>query len=240
MRKENIIFHYRISASDRQEMHFSIHLDQDRHQQVIPYSLVNSPARWTQLAYCQCENCTLSKNEHDYCPLALAFEPLVQELAHIRSTTKFSVEVSNGERSTHFQATAQDVVGSLIGLVIATSGCPHTLFLKPMARFHQPLANIEETLYRVASMYRLAQYYRHSKSLEYDHGFDGLVAHYEEIRKVNRGIKRRLRNAIREDATINAICILDALAMLVSVSLDEELKSIDRVFDAYLRDDSIH
>ncbi len=236
MSQDAIRYNYRIKAPDQPDMVFSIYLDGSTFEQIIPDFMVTRPARWTRLSYCQCDNCTLDKHKHAYCPLALVTEPLVHELSHIQSTSTFSVEVSSGERSTHFEASAQDTFGSLIGLIIATSGCPHTLFLKPMARFHQPLAHIEETFYRVASMYRLAQYYRRNKGLEYDPGFTGLIAHYDAIRKVNIGIKQRLIDATREDATINAIGILDALAMLVSVSLEEELDRFDPVFEAYLRD----
>jgi hypothetical protein len=232
-------YHYRISAANQPEMNFTVHLDKSRHQEKTQDSPIAPPARWTQLAYCQCANCTLPKKEHEYCPLALNIEPLVDELANIHSTTEFSVVVTSDGRHTHFKATAQDVLCSLIGLVTATSGCPHTLFLNPMARFHQPLASIEETFYRVASMYQLAQYYRRRNGLDYDEDFDGLIDYYEEIRKVNKGIKHRLNTAVREDATMNAICILDALAMMISASLEDELKSFDRIFDAYLQDSPI-
>ena len=42
---------------------------------------------------------------------------------------------------------------------IATSGCPNVDFLRPMARFHLPLANLDG-LTRVVGMYFLGQYYR--------------------------------------------------------------------------------
>jgi hypothetical protein len=40
---------------------------------------------------------------------------------------------------------------------VATSGCRYTAYFKPMARFHLPFANEEETAYRAISMYLLSQ-----------------------------------------------------------------------------------
>jgi len=53
----------------------------------------------------------------------------------------------------------QRAISALMGLIMATSGCPKTAYLKPMARFHLPLASEDEAVYRVTSMYLLAQYF---------------------------------------------------------------------------------
>ena len=57
---------------------------------------------------------------------------------------------------------------------MATSGCPHMDFFKPMARFHLPLANAEETVYRATSMYLLAQYFLQREGKEADMELEGL------------------------------------------------------------------
>jgi hypothetical protein len=46
-----------------------------------------------------------------------------------------------------------------MGLLIAGSSCPYTHFFKPMARFHLPFANKDETLWRAAATYLLARYF---------------------------------------------------------------------------------
>jgi hypothetical protein len=65
------------------------------------------------------------------------------------------LDVTTRERFISQDTTAQRGISSLLGLLIATSGCPHTRFLRPMARHHLPFASCEETLYRAASMYAL-------------------------------------------------------------------------------------
>jgi len=61
-----------------------------------------------------------------------------------------------------------------MGLVIATSGCPHTLFLKPMARFHLPLASVTETIYRASAMYLTAQYFLKQDGKEVDFSLNNI------------------------------------------------------------------
>ncbi len=56
------------------------------------------------------------------------------------------------------RTTLQDAVGSLMGVLSATSGCPRFSFLEPMAGFHLPFANEQETIYRAVSTYLLAQF----------------------------------------------------------------------------------
>lgn len=232
---DNIFFHYELHSDDRLLGEFRIDLDPNSLERAVPPG-EEFPA-WTALTYCQCENCPLLPAIHRYCPLAVALEPLVHRLGDMRSTQHLQVRVHSRARRVHFEAQAQDVVGSLMGLVIATSGCPHTNFLKPMARYHQPYADMDETFYRVASMYRLAQYYRKQKGFNYDRDFDGLKRLYGQVRVVNRGIKARILAATCEDATINAIAVLDALAMLVSMSLEDELKIFQHTFSAYTQTD---
>jgi len=49
-------------------------------------------------------------------------------------------------------------LSSLIGLYMATGGCPVMERLKPMARFHLPFADEEETMFRAMSAYLLDHY----------------------------------------------------------------------------------
>lgn len=49
---------------------------------------------------------------------------------------------------------------SLLGLVMATSGCPHLDFLRPLALHPLPFSSIHETVFRVSSSYLTEQYFR--------------------------------------------------------------------------------
>lgn len=85
------------------------------------------------------------------------------------------------ERTVSAETSAQQGLGSLLGLIMATSGCPHTVFFKPMARFHLPFSNESETIYRAVSMYLLSQYFTTREGAPIDAGLDGLRDIYDKI-----------------------------------------------------------
>ncbi len=57
----------------------------------------------------------------------------------------------------HAETTAQQAMSSVLGLIMATAGCPWTDRLRPMARFHLPFASEAETVYRSVCMFLLAR-----------------------------------------------------------------------------------
>ena len=74
------------------------------------------------------------------------------------------VDVSIETESRHYSKNTalHNALASLVGVLLATSGCPVLGKLKPMVRHHLPLASVQETIYRVLSMYLLAQYFMSS------------------------------------------------------------------------------
>ena len=76
------------------------------------------------------------------------------------------------------QISIEHAVSSLLGIIMATSGCKDLDMLKPMVKFPLPFASIEETIYRAASMYLLAQYFRHKRGLVPDWDMAGLSSVY--------------------------------------------------------------
>ncbi len=110
------------------------------------------------------------------------------------------MDITASERTITVSTMAQEGISSLMGLLIASSGCPHTVFLKPMARFHLPMASFEETKYRVVSMYALSRYFQLKNGREAGISFQGLFRRYEEMGRVNRAIVNRLRTAERRIA----------------------------------------
>ena len=129
---------------------------------------------------------------------------------------------------------AQQAVSSLMGLVVATSGCPHTAFFKPMARFHLPLANTEETIYRASSMYLLAQYFLKKAGKDPDMELEGLKEIYRDLETLNTYMAERIRAAISKDAAVNAIVILDFFAKDFSFAIEDQLEEIQHLFALYL------
>lgn len=130
--------------------------------------------------------------------------------------------------------TAQRGIRSLMGLIIAVSDCPHTLFLKPMARFHLPFSDETETLYRATSMYLLAQYFRKKANKKPDFKLAGLTEIYRNLHLVNTSIAHRLRNASQADSTVNALVLLDIFTKTLPKAIEESLQEIRHLFSPFL------
>jgi hypothetical protein len=144
------------------------------------------------------------------------------------------VDVITNERYISRATSAQKGVSSLMGLIMAVSGCPHMAFLKPMARFHLPFATSEETIFRAVSMYLLAQNYRRKLGHNPDLDLTGLVRIYDNIQTVNASIAERLRAASQTDSAVNALVLLDNHAKFLSDVLDESLEDIGYLFAPFL------
>ena len=131
--------------------------------------------------------------------------------------------------------------GSECSSSMATSACPHLRPLKPLARFHLPFANLEETTYRIISMYLTAQYLQMRRGLAPDWDLKGLVHIYEDVQQVNRHFSRRLEALNAEDASTNALAILDTFANYIAFTIDESmLDDLELVFGAYFSDEETH
>ena len=228
-----IAIRYRFCLADGHEEVFTLRLDALTGEPLDP--LPSDLPAWTRMSFAQCPNCELSPADDAVCPLAGRLEPLVSRLGHLTSFSELQLIVETPDRNYSKRVSAQDGIASLMGLINGTSGCPKMAFFRPMARFHLPLANLDETFYRVLSMYMLAQYLRHQKGLEVDMDMTGLADHYAEVNVVNKHLVSRLRAAAKEDGTLNAAVLLDMLAMTMPLMLDD-LPRIEGLFEAFLTD----
>lgn len=190
---------------------------------------------WTALAFHKCRNCPLDPGTTPRCPMAVKLVKVVGDLGVFLSHDEVTVEVVAPERAIVKKTTVQRAAGSLLGLVAATSGCPHTAFFKPMARFHLPLASEEETIFRATSMYLLAQYFLYKRGDPADWNLRGLTVLYRNLQVVNGAMAERLRAASEQDAPVNAIVLLDLFAKALPYTIEESLEEIRYVFAPYLR-----
>jgi hypothetical protein len=188
---------------------------------------------WTKLESHQCPNCPLDATAHPHCPLAANIYNIVQRFDGLNSYDQITVEVVTEQRWIAQRTTAQLAISSMMGLVIAACGCPHTAFFKPMAWFHLPLASEEETLFRAASFYMLAQYYSKKDGRNADFEFEGLTKIYQNMQTVNCAIAQRLREATANDSSVNAIVILDSFAQIVPFAIEESLEELRYLFSPY-------
>jgi hypothetical protein len=185
-------------------------------------------AEWARLDYHQCPNCPLTPRETPYCPFARGLSGFVERFEIFRSFDEATTEVVTESRTVTAHKPLQDGMASLVGLIGATSGCPHLAFFRPMARFHLPFARDDETLFRVFSMYLLGRYLR-------DGALD--TATLDDLRKqthaatlVNRGMAERVRAAFERDVLVNAVIILDMFARAVPFAIEEGLRDLRAMF----------
>jgi hypothetical protein len=191
---------------------------------------------WTKLDFHQCPNCPLTPVTHPHCPLAAQLVDIVRRFEGLISYSEIQVDVMTAERFITQETTVQRGMSSLMGLVMATSGCPHMAFFKPMARFHLPFASAEETVYRATSMYLLAQYFLHKEGHQADLDLTGLREIYKNIEIVNVAVAKRLRTATEADSAINAIILLDIYTKAIPVVIEESLEEIRYLFASFFRE----
>ena len=188
------------------------------------------PPFWTELAFSRCANCPLDEGLNPHCPAALQLASALEPLSELVSFDAVGVTVTQAERTVYAQTSAQQAMSSVIGLVMATSGCPWTDHLRPMARFHLPFASEAETLYRSIGMFLLARAIAGSDESQ---GFAALEALYENLHVVNRDMSRRLGAAARTDPARNAMALLDAYTTLLPAALERSLDDLRPLFDAW-------
>jgi len=183
---------------------------------------VENPPFWTALGFCRCANCPLDEASSPQCPAALQME--------LASYDQVGVTVMEDERTVFAETTAQQAMSSVLGLIMATAGCPWTDRLRPMARFHLPFATEAETVYRSICMFLLA---REISGANQPQGFAALEELYRNLHVVNRDMSRRLGAVASTDPARNAMALLDAVTTLVPAALDCSLDELRPLFDAW-------
>ncbi len=191
---------------------------------------------WSRLEFEQCPHCPLTAEQSPYCPVAVSLIEVVQCFDGIMSYDRVDLEVVTAERRVSQNIEAQKAISSLVGLLISTSGCPHTIYFKPMARFHLPLATGEETVFRATGMFLLAQYFLRKMGKGVDFELEGLNDIYKRMHQLNVSIAERLRHATRTDSSINAVIVLDLFTHTMNLMIEEHLLEIQHLFDPYLEE----
>jgi len=188
------------------------------------------PPFWTELGFNQCANCPLDVASVTHCPAALKMARAVDELKTLVSFDTVGVTVTLPERAVHAETTAQQAMSSVLGLIMATAGCPWTDHLRPMARFHLPFASEAETVYRSVCMFLLA---RELKGPRNAAGFAELEELYENLHVVNRDMSRRLGAATTTDPARNAMALLDSTTMLLPAAVEHCFDELEPLFGAW-------
>jgi hypothetical protein len=229
-----ITIKYTFILNSTQVEEFAIKLDKNTLALITKDPPVKVP--WTELTFHQCPNCTLSRDSVELCPVASCLATIVKGFENLFSYDKVHLEVTTCERKISESTTIQRAIASYMGLVMATCGCPNTNFLRPMARFHLPLASEAETIYRAFTMYALAQYFVKQEGGTTDYSFKGLEQKYRNLLTVNESLLIRLKAASDKDSSINALLNLDVYARAMPYVIEDKLDELKHLFVSYFEE----
>ena len=180
---------------------------------------------------------TCLKEHPAHCPIAVNLHNIITFFSDVPSYEKVKIIAEVNNRTCSKETSVQDGVGSIAGIIMATSGCPVLGKLKPMVRFHLPFATIEETEFRVFSMYLLAQYFLMKNGKRTDWEMKRLKELYSDIQRINQHFARKIADLEKMDTSINAVVILDNFANSVTFDLDDDdLSNIEYLFKDWMND----
>ena len=219
---------YKFCFENGEEKLFRLDIESDTLSLVTNFT--GEKPEWTKVSNIGC-NCSSGEI---YCHPALAIAYLIKHFDKIPSYEKVKIYVETENRTFFKETSVQSGVGGIFGIIMATSGCPTLGKLKPMVRYHLPFADIEETEYRVFSMYMLAQYFKMKKGKNPDLEMDNLKSTYDDIREINRKIAKSIADLEKMDTSINAVVALNNFADSVSFSLEDKLEDIEKLFDNWM------
>ena len=220
-----MIIEYIFHLADGGQYKFNVDIERKYNPATVDKSATPD---WAELAYHQCPNCPLNSKEHSHCPAALDIAEASTRFSNIVSYAEVSIEVKKPHRTYSVKTDSQTALNSLLGLLMATSGCPVLSQFKGLAKTHLPAATFEETLFRTVGAYLTRQYFVHKEGKEPDLDLKGLKKIYEEVGKVNSALKNRVYAASAADSNITAVNAFFSLSTLVTMSLEDQL---DELYD---------
>lgn len=228
-----LTFDYKFIFEDQSEKKIRVQLDEET-LNLVEDKKVDFP-EWTNLACSKQPHCKHNGEMMHECPVGKSLVGLIDNFGNRQSYEKVKVIIETEERTFVHDTTLQRGLSSLIGIYMVASGCPLLGKLKPMVRHHLPFATIEETIYRVISMYLLAQFFREKQGKKPDWDLAHLVSMYDDIQGVNKNLCDKLLSATTKDASLNAVIILNNFANMVPFSIDDDaFEEIEQLFRSYL------
>lgn len=232
---EVLTFRYKFNFENGVTKEFAVRLDK-RTFQLLTEPKTDHPD-WTQLEFNKCSNCPLDPATHKYCPIAVNIVDIISFFKDLISYEKTYMAIENEHRTYIGKVSLQEGIKSLIGLYMVTSGCPVMDKLRPMVLIHVPFPTLRESIYKLISMYLLAQYFIGKQGKIPDWSLKKLVELCNEIQIVNRSFFKRIREQKVKDASLNAIVALDSSAVYTASSIeDDNLDEIRELFKGFLED----
>lgn len=224
---ENLFYQYHFKLDDGRELTYRLELHPETLSPVSP--LPDNPPEWTTLAFKRCSAC--SHESSKVCPVAVRLAEPLELFKNVKSIEKAWISIQTPERIYMKHTDVQSGLGSLFGLIMATSGCGALNRFKPMARFHLPFSSILETVYRFASMVMLEDYFKKRTSKTFQFESQAIKDFYAPVAQVNQCMVDRLRTAVEADSALNAVVLLDCFTSLVPDSFEYGLKELETLFN---------
>ncbi len=232
METHDIRFEYEFTFEDGSQKYFKVVIDEKKLLVKRDNDLLMP--EWTKLKNFKCAHCPLDENVTVYCPVAINLVDIIEEFYGCASYDRVEIKIKTEARQYFKKDSLQVGVSSLIGILMVTSGCPIMGKLKPMVKFHLPFATLEETEYRVLSMYLLAQYFLGKRGVPPDWEFENLTRIYEDIRKLNQNVCKRIADLEQKDTSINSVVVLNNFADYVSFNIDQKMMDeVEILFNDY-------
>lgn len=195
------------------EVRFDVDLDRPAAQGDLP--------NWTLLETDKCPHCPLPALPGARCPAAADLVPLIQRFSALASIGTAEVHVVRAEYEVRKRTDTQTALSAMMGLVLATSGCPILSRMRPLAHTHLPFASETESIYRITAMH-LFSCFLDQKTPD----LKGLTALFTDIDNLNLAFAKRIKRAIENDASINALVLLHSRNMMASLLIDDNIEKI--------------
>jgi len=185
---------------------------------------------WTLLDNNKCACCPLSSEAHRYCPAAIRMHKVLEEFKGHGSIQELELRVESPRRSYEAKCDLQSGLNSMLGLQMATSGCPVVGQLRSMATFHVPYSSFAETLYRAVSAYLTKQYFVQKNGGTPDWELKGLQKFYTQLEGLNEDFSHRIQEIDQNDAISNAMVMFFAASVVVASLIEDGLIEYEDFF----------
>lgn len=185
---------------------------------------------WTELGHKQCPCCPLKTESNSHCPAAADLHKALEAFHELESVGRARVTVETARRSYVRECDLQTGLNSMIGVIMATSGCPVVSQLKNMATFHLPFSSFAETLYRTVGAYLTKQYFIQQEGGEADWQLEGLKRFYEELETLNQAFSSRLQAIEQSDAISNAMVMFFSTSIVAASAVEDQLEEYKDYF----------
>ena len=218
---------------DGKTLHFEINISPGETPADADSPAAELPA-WTRLGHEQCACCPLKTETTSHCPAAVRLNEALEAFRDLNSINPIHLTVETSQRSYVHECDLQSGLNSMIGLIMATSGCPVVSQLRSMATFHMPFCSFSETLYRSVSAYLVKQYFiQQEEGGDPDWQLDGLKSFYDELESLNQAFSKRIQEIERSDAISNAMVMFFSTSIVAASAIEEHLEEYKDYFTGH-------